>query len=586
MVNSAEDRISELKSSVTWNAIRENGNENALTKYVVHEGTVSVPSSYERGVAATPIPLYVQKFTTSKGVTPIYHLIFMAGGPGGNLRDYDALLATFLNRYASMACYTYDQRGVGKSALISNLDSRQLLERINEVAQKAPFPLKDLTMTNDALDVGMLTAAIRASPDWSPTAKLILFGSSYGGQLAHHVVEQLPNTYDHVFALMPYRLGETGSASSYLGVLEACDTDVECRRRMGGNVKLVMEEALRNIANPKYNECTAMLHASLKRPLGDASQGTFMLDFINMFVGMITNKAPQLANVKDLDSIQVIMAMIKATNDCRVPSAYKEQVLKAMAPYTSSSTNQGIQVHSDQSDVNILVNTMVTLDTNFDFVKKGKPSKPSSYLDLAPDVIYPFNYYPFFERLKSHLGQAQRSVVKPIDTPRTAVHIANGSIDMITTPHHAYARFQAAKAPVKSWVLFKNGNHDLVWGRHAMQWFQAAIEGYSFDHLESEIAAAAPVLDWTFSAHPQFAPIWNQVRVGEDPGRSLKESLPAFAYYNKDGKPENFIYWRRPSFWVMVGSGLCLAIVSVALVTFWAVKKRRRPAAKESQTLN
>jgi hypothetical protein len=308
-----------------------------------------------------------------------------------------------------------------------------------------------------------------------------------------------------------------------------------------------------------------------------------MVDFINMFVEMITNKTSQLSNAKDLNTIQVVMAMVKATNDCRVPSLYKEQVLKAMAPYTSSTTNYGLQVHNDQSDINSLVNAMVILDTNFDFARKGKPSKPNSYLDLAPDVIYPFNYYPFFERLKSHLVQAQRSVVKPINTPRTAVHIANGSIDMITTAHHAYARFQAAKAPVKSWILFKNGSHDLAWGRQASQWFQAAIEGYSFDHLESEIANAAPVLDWTFAAYPQFASIWNQVQVGADPGSFLKESLPAFAYYNKDGKPENFIYWRRPSFWAMVGSGLCFAIVAIVLAMFWAVKRRRRIAAKDFQ---
>ncbi|PJF18126.1 Exopolyphosphatase [Paramicrosporidium saccamoebae] len=319
-------------SALKWTVCRKNNKKCRISTHLSHEAHLKVPSDH---IAASSghFHLYAQKFQRANTI-PTVHLVFLAGGPGGIGRSYDGFIDQLLQLDGRYACYTVDHRGLGRSGLITNDSYREIVDSLDHIVKRAPFPLRSLTLTNSALDVALLADAIKEQSDWRSGSQIALYGYSYGAQLAHHIVELRPNLFNQAFILGIPPLKSLKVAASHQGPVEMCERDAECRRLMGGDVAKQIRHALLNISKPEYNECTRKFYSIWSaQPHAKDTQGDIMTALIWRMRSLIINRAPGLNRERNLRTVQVVLAAIKATSDCEHPESYTKDVLVPLQPY-------------------------------------------------------------------------------------------------------------------------------------------------------------------------------------------------------------------------------------------------------------
>jgi pimeloyl-ACP methyl ester carboxylesterase len=577
-----ESRIQELAPTVEWKPCRATDTECHISDLTSAEGYIKVPSSYDVGdSSSTDFHVYVQKFTSAPDIKVSKHIIFLSGGPGSAGRTYDYLISTLISTHPDWACYTIDHRGLGKSGGFSKLERVQLSQSLSSIAATAAFPLKHLTMTNAALDVGMLAGAISGHASWSDGSQLIVYGSSYGAQLAHHVIEQLPNTFHHALMKGTPRLASLSAPLSHQGVVELCEMNENCRRLMGGNVGDGIREAIKNISNPDYNQCTRIIWDD--QSVDGMLQGEVAREIVSSLRNLLTARS-SLEAEEDFHTVQVAFAAIKATSDCKDPSNYRTDVLNNIKPYIDKFL--GSHSLGEKDEFSALVNSVIFLDKNFEKYSQPPPLLREHY-DLQPHFTSHQIYYDDWKHLRPYLEGMKRSVQKTIDTSKTSIHMTSGRIDMITPYLPAFARFNAAKAPVKTWLLGDAGDHD-VSSACANRWLAAAIQGDTEMSLVRSCIASEDEknkLDWTFAKYPEFSSIWNQVYSADKaPPMTPFTAIPNLVI-EKSG--ESKVDSPSEPFESRVGNsahlwyGLFgLLVVSLSVALWFYLKKRRSTAEK------
>jgi hypothetical protein len=55
---------------------------------------------------------------------------------------------------------------------------KEIEDHLPKIIQEAPIDIRDLTIENSALDIGMLAIALIAEPAWTANSKLALYGHS------------------------------------------------------------------------------------------------------------------------------------------------------------------------------------------------------------------------------------------------------------------------------------------------------------------------------------------------------------------------------------------------------------------------
>lgn len=100
------------------------------------------------------------------------HVIYLPGGPGGDISGYHSHYKKLLNdplfSTTSVAVYTVLLRGMGP---------RDAINRDIKMASKLkyPMPLEDLSLKNAAMDVGALAWAIMNSKEWVIGDRISIF---------------------------------------------------------------------------------------------------------------------------------------------------------------------------------------------------------------------------------------------------------------------------------------------------------------------------------------------------------------------------------------------------------------------------
>jgi hypothetical protein len=523
-----ESRIADLNPRGEWKLSVDKENKHSNRQILSYEASIRVPSSYDKSDKdSVDFPIHVQKFTKIRG-PPEVHVIFLAGGPGQVGRSYDYLIEQFLERIDAAACYTIDHRGLGQSGNMPELSS---FFKDSEVPLVVPFPLKHLTMHNAALDVGMLTAFIRNEHSLTLGTMMAIWGQSYGAQLAHQVVQLLSNTYDHAFFGGLPGLPSLGVQYSHQGLIEHCEQSNECRRLMGGNVRLNIQQAIKNVTTPGYNQCTDIFWGG--RKLTGYSQGEIAVKLTRKLFKLITNHTNVHKKCR-INTAQLALALIKATSDCRDPSSYEEKVLSPLNKWIKANKTAPT-VRNNHSKSGNVINPVIIMDTEYDFETIGAPKQPNGLLNLNINPIYSNGYYRSWQRLAHHIKGMRKTVQAPIVTNRTFLHYASGLLDMTTPPHASFAVFEADRAPIKSWFCLLDGHHLL--NRYILASWAARI----VNTRDSDLLAGVDLyktfellrkqdegnkLPWSFKG-TKYSGIWDQVNsLEENPPISEKYLLP------------------------------------------------------------
>jgi hypothetical protein len=523
-----ESRIADLNPRGKWKFSVTEKNIHPDLRILSYEASIRVPSSYDKSDKdSVDFSIHVQKFTRTTS-PPKMHVIFLAGGPGHAGRSYDYVIERFLEKVDAAACYTIDHRGLGQSGNMPELSS---FFKDSEIPPVVPFPLKHLTMHNAALDVGVLTAFIRSEHSWASEAKMILMGKSYGAQLAHQVVQLLPNTYDHAFFGGLPGLPSLEVQYSHQGLIEHCEQSDECRRLMGGNVRLNIQQAIKNVTTPGYNQCTDIFWGG--RKLTGYSQGEIAVKLTRKLRKMILSQ-PNIYKRCRINTAQLALALIKATSDCRDPSSYEEKVLSPLSKWIKANKTT-TTVRNNRSKSGDVVNRVIIMDTDYDFETTGTLKRPNGLLNLNVDPTYSSGYYRIWQELASHIKGMRKTVRTPIITNRTFLHYLSGLLDMITPPHASFAVFEADRAPIKSWLCLLDSDH-LLSASILMLWAGRISESQDSDLLAGvdlyEIFGLmhkrneGNKLPWSFKG-TEYSGIWDQINsLEENPPMSEKYLLP------------------------------------------------------------
>jgi predicted esterase len=399
-------------------------------------------------------------------------VILLAGGPGASSINQENHAIRLINGFGGqVAAYTVDHRGLGSSGKFSIKGA--ILENTFETLSKAfsngPFDIKDLIITNAALDVAMLGLAIRAE---DPEARIVLRGFSYGAQWAHHVVQLTPNLFDSAFLGGLPQISGTDSEKSLIGLADVCAKDTFCRLKMGRDVYKAMNQAVQNLGNRHHNGCTEMFHAHLSTELtGTVGDRTRELSFI-------------LVDLLDRDSKtntpQLLLPFLMATEKCVNPNEYNNMVLQPTIKYMRLiSLKDSASGLRNSAGMDSVVNSAISFDIYCRDFPNGKPTPSANHADLHPDLYRPLHYYHVWEQMQPLLKERKLSQERPATTPRTAIYMMASRMDLNTTYMPAWSAFNLITAPTKKWLLFDNRSHDGYWGEccDMLEW--EAITGKS-----------------------------------------------------------------------------------------------------------
>jgi pimeloyl-ACP methyl ester carboxylesterase len=426
--------------------------------------------------------LYVRRYAKPES-DPKTHVILLAGGPGydGFIEEGDAI--RLVNGFdGQIAAYTVDHRGVGGSGkfpieidILSNT-----FKTLPNTSSDSPFDIRDLTMTNAALDVAMLGLAIKAK---DPEARLVLDGFSYGSRWALNATWLMPNLFDSAFLGSLPPISGTKHKNSLTGLAEMCAKDEFCRRKMGGDVYKAMNEAIRTLGVKTSNACTEMFHNQLAKKL-TGTVGNRTREISSIFFNFLDNSSKQR-------SPQLLLPFLMATEKCVNKKDYLEKVLQPMLGLISPTflkNSRGVGVARKNFMIDYVVNSVISFDIEYRDFLNGRPvlSMPTNHTDLHPDMYYSYHYHQQWQSLQKLLKGRKCSQEKPVATPRTAIYMMASRMDLNTTYMPAWSAFNLITAPTKKWLLFDNRSHDGYWGEccDMLEWEAITGKSTGFDYEE------------------------------------------------------------------------------------------------------
>jgi len=440
------------------------------------------------------------KAFTSVGRSMDHHIILLAGGPGGYGAGCASLIRYFL--IIDIAVYYVEHRGLEGSGLFYE-GPNDHLDKLGEITANAPFPLKDLTLHNAALDVGMAALAIRSSS--RPDFKLSVYGFSYGANWARQTVAMLPNLFDNMIA---GGFGEFAGAThdGLKALCDHCQQDEFCSSKLGPDVEYAINAAVKKIIDPNPNDCVkAMLKLhgvklDAEHPIAGLSKLLYPLLCDPEFVGN-SIKAPQIG-----------LAFLKAAADCAAPISFIDNVLVPLEQYMKAAiVTRSVSLISKK--FNYFVNEIVNLDYS---PSKGGYDQDSGRKET--NRLHAHHLYldklnmSFARRLYPWLYDMKLTFQRPVNTSKTKVFIMGSIMDVQTPPMTSWKVFQQTQAPTKHWFLFKNNGHDGYNGPVLNSILGEVIRGVSPDYSSGLQSMDTKIkLDWSMKGVPALEKIWDYV---------------------------------------------------------------------------
>lgn len=450
---------------------------------------IQVPAIYTPPMGQ--VKIFVKRYMR-KGATFVNtHLIMLPGGPGQDETVFEPSvqqIADFLG--GDVAIYLVDMRGTGQSQPFGKPNDSSCLRNVDQLAATASFPIASITLSNAARDVLELATAIRASPEFTSSSQLHIYGVSFGADWAYRTL-LLDTEGRFQTALFDGIAAFDGliAPNNDEPLLANCDSHPFCRAQFGGkaeNARKMLAEILVESRNP----CTAKLVAHL--------EGSKMRDIMTPEYQLFFFLQPLLEGDSPLGaryhSVQLAMAFIKATHSCHEPAAY-DGVLKTVQGCRGGGMAHG----SSPGAINRLVNVLLFSGEAYNLhggggVNCGPPT-------LTHQCMLYFMYKRAFEGIRQY--SAPRDSIYNKKPEKTKLYFVHGEVDIVTPirPVEALASRNGARM-----IKYRNQGHALVSsGECAQPIWREAILGESSSATDRCMNTVNSVpLDWTFKHIPAY----------------------------------------------------------------------------------
>ncbi|PJF17830.1 Proteinase (Secreted protein) [Paramicrosporidium saccamoebae] len=470
----------------------------ALPLAQCHAVTYSVPSAYSSPDIA--ITLYVEKFKTGSGKNNL-HVIYLGGGPGSAANTNYSIVEKILGELPpGTTLYLPDHRGLGKSTPLDRLNRSDWQGSMREIIAQAPFPLEHMTLTNSALDVGVLAGLITNE---TKEAKVALLGVSYGAHLAYHSAALLPNIFESILLFGTPNVRKFAEAHTDAGLIQNCAADSHCSKMMDGRAESIRDD-LQKILNPDLNECTKIFYKDWERPIKpEIAVYGVLLRLTDLLWG--TSSIPE---TNTLHSSQLAFAFIRVTAQCKSPETYQDKVLTPLSPYFQTFESAVLSEGGNtRHDFSRLVNSLILLDKMFDFKVGQPPALPKTTTGLVPTSISVSHYWRDFDVLKDVIAKMEKSKSVLLKSNKTKVFMVHGEVDLNTIIGPAQKLYNETESS-KRFLRYRNRGHTGLSGPCRPHILREAF--LNSDPALTDRCLAdqnARPLDWTFSDTP-FVEIW------------------------------------------------------------------------------
>jgi pimeloyl-ACP methyl ester carboxylesterase len=430
------------------------------------------------------------------------HVVCLGGGPGNAANKNYSTMETILKELPpGTTLYLPDHRGLGQSTPLDRLNRSDWQGSLKEIIAQAPFPLEHMTLTNSALDVGVLAGLI-ANETSEP--KVSLLGVSYGAHLAYHAAALLPNTFETILLFGTPNVRRIIEPNPDAGLIQNCATDSYCNKMMEGRAENIRND-LQSILNPNLNECTKIFYQDWVRPI----QPEIAVYGVLLRLSDLLWGASSINETNTLHSSQLAFAFIRTTAQCKSPETYQDKVLKPLLPYFQTFGSAVLsEGENARHDFSRLVNSLILLDKMFDFTVGQPPVLPKTTTGLVPTSISASHYWRDFEVLKDVIGKMEKSQKMLLKTDKTKLVMVHGEVDLNTIIGPARELFSESQSPAKRFLHYRNRGHTGLSGPCRPHILREAF--LNSDPILTDRCLAdqnAQPLDWTFSK-TQFAEIW------------------------------------------------------------------------------
>lgn len=546
-----ENELSALNPTIRW--VGPTGD--TCLDYVVTTGTVNVPSSYQHPKGKR-FNVGLRRVTL-RSSTPTAHMIFIGGGPGASVKMFLPLAEQLIQAtHGDLAVYMIDHRGMETSgSFVNGINDWELVKAdLKNMVQNSPMDISDLTIENAALDIGMLALALKRS-SWTANSKLALYGYSYGSMLGQHVVELLPQLFDGATLGGMMNIGPL-SQFSFNGILEHCLLDDVCRERMGGNLKETFPKMVADISNPKFNECTRILHDALKiDPNGTQGERVVRLGWILQSIS--------------IHQTTTILPTVKATYDCIDPKKYAHLVVDLLRMDKLNPTGY-------ITGLDPIVNTVVLLSVYGQDYRNDSFITPANLADLHPAHALRGIFYDRFKILEPYLKNRRLIGQNPLKTTKTIVNVASSRLDIRTPYHPAWHFFERIEASKKNWLLYEHRTHDGYTGVCMTKFILMSIYDIGEFDYDQCIRDEPDPHNWSRN-NALMSTFWEYVK-SEPKSEYKRPAVPTSIINGRGTKP-------MPSGWpvltiVAISGGLILVVIIGVIV--WRYYKWRAGKVSEA----
>ncbi|PJF18342.1 hypothetical protein PSACC_01830 [Paramicrosporidium saccamoebae] len=583
-----EHKLRDLNPTIRWESSCSD-KFCASTDLSTKRGYVKVPSNYTTNGKTFDVGF---QQVTVPGSKPWIHVLYLAGGPGG----YGADEMDSANMWTEIcdgdvAGYAVDHRGLGTSGEFASASYRwsDMKGNLQKHLSSGPFDAQDVTLENAALDVGMISLAIKMGPGWTERSRIVLHGFSYGSEWAHHSASRLPNLYNSVI-MGGISTVHKNRNTSLQGIAENCAMDAFCRSKMGGAVEKNYRQAVRNMIDPSYNECTELFHNVFD--ITGTGQGEKVRELSFILMDLIMGNHERFPNSREYRSVMAILPIVKATSDCTDLDEYRRKVIEPLEKYINPVYKKTSWAGGDDS--NTLVNTLVLLSYDYCFESVAPPSVSSSYDDLYPSEAYKQLYHWRYEALQQAQKNLTCTLGSPVVSSTTEFAFAQSRMDLNTPYYPGWELYNEIKVPRKHWLLFQNRGHDGYMGEcmAALVLQMLYPAGHTFDYKTCMAAEDAErKLDWTLKNAPDFQDIWDVVATESNttpvfkavPTHHSEGSAPQQRTTTNGGshEPTTTAPGQLPTT-LLIGLGIGGVVLVLATIAILVYIKRRKSSPDEA----
>ncbi len=477
-------------------------------------GRIRVFSNYDNLDDGRSFDLAIWQYVQVIGPPIEAHILFLEGGPGGyNGIEAKYFAALTFGSGHNAAFYRIDHRGLGGSGEF--VDNNWIYKYFpwtdfKKFKYQGPFPVKDLTIYNAAIDLGMIAHAIRSF--YGSSSRVLLEGFSYGAALGYTAVRLLPRVFD--VARMGGTPGETPSAGletlveDLSGLLRHCQSDSFCNAKLDGDPKKAYEQGILALIEPK-TICATHFHQTIydQHPMaGDRKER----------IARLAYTLRNLTNSKFSDVMSMVhgaqptppflLAFLAGSAQCKDFQLYKS-ILDKIAPVLIQSSGP------DPSSRGILNSEFVYWVVIFSMSSSNCTG--SEIIDIHESRLDIY-YWRLWEEYGSvYMDEMQRPPESELETDTTFMVIATSDFDLNTTASAGVAVYNNIDAK-KRLLSFKNHTHDSYINVCSIRLWKSLIYSVPMEtDLDACIAAvnAEPVVDWTMkSLHPDLRSVWGLVK--------------------------------------------------------------------------